>query len=71
MKPAIVLSTHSIGLGAIRSLGEQGIPVVAVCYDKNDMGYVSRYVSERYFAPHPEHAADDFIELLVSLGHRR
>jgi D-aspartate ligase len=64
LKPAVVLSSHTIGLGVIRALGVMGVPVVVVFYEKNDMGYVSRYVRESIFAPHPEHFADRFIGLL-------
>ena len=36
MKFAIVLSTHTMGLGVIRSLGEKGVPIIAVYYDRAD-----------------------------------
>ncbi len=63
--PAIVLSTHTMGLGVIRALGSMGVPVIAVYYDKGDMGYVSKYVKEKVYVPHPEKAEDQFIELLI------
>jgi hypothetical protein len=30
LKPAIVLSTNTMGLGVIRALGSMGVPIVAV-----------------------------------------
>ncbi len=68
MKNAIILSTHNTGLAVIRSLGEAQIPVIALYYDKNDMGYVSKYVKQKYFIPHPEYAAKEFLQNLIDLG---
>ncbi|OHB64494.1 MAG: hypothetical protein A2Y76_01305 [Planctomycetes bacterium RBG_13_60_9] len=68
--PAVILSTHNIGLGLIRTLGRCGVPIIAVYYQKQDMGYLSRYVQERVPAPHPEHSEEDFIRLLVDLAAR-
>lgn len=70
MKPAIVLSTHTMGLVIIRGLGMMGVPIVGVYYDEGDMGYVSRYVTERIRAPHPEESEEEFIELLVESSSR-
>ncbi len=50
MLPVIILSTHNMGLGVIRSLGPMGIPIVAVYYEKNDMGFLSKYVTEAILA---------------------
>ncbi len=69
-KPAIVLSCHNTGLGVIRSLGARGVPVVAVYYDDNDMGQVSRYCIERVKVPHPEHQPEAFVDSLVGLASR-
>ncbi len=55
LKPAIVLATHTMGLGVIRALGRMGVPIVAVYYDRQkDMGYVSKYVQHKVYVPHPE-----------------
>lgn len=70
MIPAIVLSSHTAGLGVIRALGGKGVPVVSVYYDKSDMGYVSKYVKESIFAPHPERYEEQFIELLLEYGRK-
>jgi D-aspartate ligase len=65
MLPAVVLSAHTMGLGVIRSLGSMGIPVRSIYYEKNDMGYVSRYVSDRRHFCHPERHEQEFIERLL------
>lgn len=70
MKPAIVLSTHTMGLGVIRALGVMGVPIIAVYYDKTEMGYVSKYVKEKIHAPHPEEFEDQFVDLLVECAAR-
>ena len=70
MKPAIILSSHNIGLSVIRSLGALNVPMVVVYYNKRDMGYVSKYVKEKIWAPHPEHKAGEFVDLLVGCGAR-
>ncbi len=71
MKPAIVLGTHTMGLGVMRALGAAGVPVVAVYYEADkDMGYTSNCVSERVAAPHPAQSEEEFVALLVSLASR-
>lgn len=70
MIPAIVLSSHTAGLGVIRALGSKGVPIVSVYYEKKDMGYVSRYVKERVFAPHPERHEEDFVGLLIEYARK-
>jgi D-aspartate ligase len=65
MKPAIVLAAHTMGLGVIRALGINGVPVVAVHYNERDMAHVSKYVVEKIKAPHPENCREQFIELLL------
>jgi len=70
VKPAIVLSTHTMGLGVIRALGIMGVPIIAVYYDGGDMGYLSKYVKERIYAPHPEKSENRFIDLLIESATR-
>jgi len=70
MLPAIVLSAHVTGLGVIRSLGMMGVPIIAIYTSKKDMGSVSKYVKEKYYAPHPEEHEDKFIGLLLNLAKR-
>lgn len=66
MIPAIVLSTHTVGLGVIRSLAAHGVPIHAFYYLKQEMGYVSRYVKHKTKAPNPVDNEDQFIDLLLS-----
>lgn len=63
--PAVVLSGHTMGLGVIRSLGSQGVPVITVSYEKKDMGQVSKYAKKSIHAPHPEESENQFINLLI------
>jgi predicted ATP-grasp superfamily ATP-dependent carboligase len=70
MIPAVVIGTHTMGLGVIRALGRMGVPVVALYYRGDDMGFVSRYVQESIHVPHPEADEDRFIECLVNLASR-
>jgi len=59
-----------MGLGVIRALGIMGVPIIAVYYDSGDMGYVSKYVKEKIYAPHPEKLEDQFINLLIGSASR-
>jgi D-aspartate ligase len=70
MIPAIVIGTHTMGLGVIRSLGRMGVPIVALYYRSDDMGFVSKYVRERVPIWHPENNESRFIEHLVNLASR-
>jgi len=70
MQPALVLGSHTVGLGIARALGSTGVPVIALYYDDKDHGYVSRFVSESIFCPHPERSEDEFIEFLVECASR-
>jgi predicted ATP-grasp superfamily ATP-dependent carboligase len=65
LTPAIILSSHTAGLGVIRSLGIHGIPIISIYYDRHDMGYVSKYVTRRVRAPHPEEQEEPFVDLLI------
>ena len=69
MEPAVILATHTAGLGVVRALGRMGVPIIAVCYDKKeDFGYLSKYVRRTIFAPHPERETEEFIGVLMSSG---
>jgi predicted ATP-grasp superfamily ATP-dependent carboligase len=70
MTPAIVLSSHTMGLGVIRSLGKVGIPVIVVSYEKSDMGYCSKYVKKKYFSPHPEREEKQFNSHLLDISEK-
>jgi len=57
-----------MGLGVIRSLGSLGVPIVSVSYDEKDIGDVSKYVSEKIEAPHPEKYEDQFVATLIDIS---
>jgi len=60
-----------MGLGVIRALGMMDVPIVAVYYDLHkDMGYVSKYVKHKIYAPHPERSEDEFLNLLIESASR-
>lgn len=66
--PAIVIEVGWVnGLGAIRSLGRAGLPVVAVDHRTWALGFRSRY-AHRLLAPDPLVDEDGFIAALLSLG---
>jgi predicted ATP-grasp superfamily ATP-dependent carboligase len=68
MMPAVVIGTHTMGLGVIRALGRMGVPVIALYYRWNDMGFVSRYIQESIHVPRPEAEEGHFIERLIDLA---
>lgn len=70
MQPAIVVSSHTMGLGVIRALGQMGVPSVVFYHEKRDMGYTSRYVRERHLVPHPVQDQEAFISALLDLAPR-
>ena len=70
MRPAIILSGHTMGLGVARSLGIMGVPVVLIHYDERDMAHVSKYVVAAVRAPHPEKFKEEFIGLLLHCAKR-
>lgn len=70
LTPAIVVSCYTMGLGVIRSLGERGVPVVAVQFDKRDFAQRSRYVAEVHRVPRPDAREEEFIARLEEIGAR-
>lgn len=70
MIPAVVIGTHTMGLGVIRALGRMDVPVIALHYREDDMGFVSKYVQESLHVPHPEADEVRFLECLVDLSSR-
>src|SRR5450756_91676 len=68
MTPAVVVSSHTMGLGVIRALGSMGVPVTVAYYDDKDFGYVSKYVNQTVRVSHPERREDQFIDRLIELG---
>jgi D-aspartate ligase len=70
MTPVIVVSCYTMGLGVIRSLGERGVPVVAVQFDKRDIAQHSRYVTAVHQVPRPDVHEEEFVAQLEAIGAR-
>ncbi|HAD05068.1 MAG: hypothetical protein A2091_12685 [Desulfuromonadales bacterium GWD2_61_12] len=70
MRPAIILSGHTMALGVARALGTMGVPIVVVHYDERDMAHRSRHVTVALRAPHPEKHTEEFIGLLLGSAAR-
>lgn len=70
MKPALVLSDHTVALGVIRSLGQMGVPIILFCYRDGDMAHYSRYVKEIVWVPHPEKHEYQFINIIMQQKER-
>ncbi len=70
MKPALVVSCYTMGLGVIRSLGERGVPIVAVQFDRRDIAQHSRHVVDVHHVPAPDRHEEAFVASLVELGRR-
>ncbi len=68
--PAMVLGCHKIGLGTIRGLGIKGVPVIGVYYNQMDMGFVSKYVVDKFKVHNPIISEEAFINDLISLSYK-
>lgn len=66
LKPAIVVSGHTMGLGVSRALGSMGVPVTLIQYDERDTGHKSKHVQNVIRAPHPEKSEKQFVETLIA-----
>lgn len=64
---ALVFNCHVNGLGIIRSLGERGVPVLALDHNPRAIGLASRYAT-KVICPNPEESESKFISFLVTLG---
>ncbi len=64
---AFVLNVGHAGLGAIRSLGRAGVPVVGLDPATSHLGFASRYCTARQ-CPHPVHEPDLLVECLLREG---
>ena len=68
--PAVVLqSSYANGLGIIRGLGSQGVPVIALDTDPRALGFRSRYAAGM-LCPDPRRDEEAFIVFLEGLGRR-
>jgi D-aspartate ligase len=70
MMSAIVVSGATHGLGVVRSLGRQGVPVTVVSYDRRDIATSSRFAREVIQAPHPDKDEAQFVKVLLDAAHR-
>ena len=68
LPPAVVVDVTWVnGLGAIRSLGRAGVPVIALDHRASALGFRSRYCLGLR-CPHPDDEEERFVEFLVELG---
>src|ERR687894_517421 len=70
MTRAIVVSGATHGLGVVRSLGRQGVPVTVVSYDRRDIAQRSKYVGDVIRVPHPDKDEAQFVKVLLETAHR-
>lgn len=61
---AFVLNVSLAGLGAIRSLGRAGVPVVGLDPDETHVGFSSRYCEAKR-CPHPVQEPERLVEFLL------
>lgn len=66
---AFVLGLFDTGLGAIRSLGRVGIPVVGFDSDPRMPSFKSRFCSSR-LCPNPLQQPEELVKFLLSVGRR-
>ncbi len=65
---AFVLGRYlTTGLGVTRSLGRQGVPVVWLSSNPNQIGFHSKYCIG-VACPHPKNSEKDYIEFLLAVG---
>ena len=65
-----MLGLGTTGLGAVRGLGEQGVPVVGVDWESDAPGLVSRYCERTLVIPHPSREPRRALEALLESGQR-
>jgi D-aspartate ligase len=68
-KTAFVLGLDPNGLGAVRSLGRNGIPVIGLDYKAGGPGFYSKY-AETVLCPNPYLNSEEMCKLLMNLGNR-
>lgn len=66
---AFVLNVSLAGLGAIRSLGRAGVPVIGLDPDPGHAGFASRYCTALQ-CPHPVHEPDALLAFLLDQGRK-
>ncbi len=68
LPPAIVFNCHITGLAVARSLGQRGVPVIALDRDAKGFGLHSRFVTASARCPYPLDDERAFIDLLLEIG---
>lgn len=66
--PAIIFNSHITGLAVARSLGSEGVPIIALDRDGRAYGLHSKYVSVAALCPNPLTNEREFVELLLQIG---
>jgi predicted ATP-grasp superfamily ATP-dependent carboligase len=66
---AFVLNVSHAGLGAIRSLGRAGVPVIGLDPDTSHIGFASRYCTALQ-CPHPVQEPEALLEFLLDQGRK-
>jgi predicted ATP-grasp superfamily ATP-dependent carboligase len=68
---AVILSGQTAGLGVIRALGSQDVPIHLVYSDDREVGRKSRYVQKAFPAADPATQEKQFVEQLLEtrIGH--
>ena len=67
---AFVLGLGQGGLGTARGLGEQGVRVVGVDWDRHAPGFASRWCERRLVIPHPAREPRRALEMLLAAARR-
>jgi D-aspartate ligase len=67
--PAIILGvTWANGLGLIRSLGQEGVPILALSPEPEAIGFSSRHVTQSLVCPDPGEEESAFLDFMDQVG---
>ena len=73
-RPAFVLNTRAVGIGASRSLAMKGVPVIAVDFRKEAAGMMSKSFDAYYQIPdiqkHPDSAVEELLRIQGKRGEK-
>lgn len=70
MRPALLLSGHTIALGVARALGEAGVPIFVASYSDHDMAPACRFVCGVTQVPNPVKCEAAFIQSVETCAQR-
>ncbi len=66
--PAVVINAgNSNGYGVVINLGREGVPVLSVDFNPQNLSFYSRY-AKRVISPDPKVSENEYIDFLVDLG---